>query len=78
MNWFTSGFYSRWIKTLPITDISGELHALHEEYYQLRNQHLNAETLEDFMILRQIMQNFCHFRRNSKNNISFKISKILN
>ncbi len=43
------------LKTAPITDISAELHALHEEYYQLRNQHLNAETLEDFMILRQIM-----------------------
>ncbi len=43
------------LKTTPITDISAELHALHEEYYQLRNQHLNAETLEDFMILRQIM-----------------------
>lgn len=44
------------LKSSSITNISEELNALHQNYYDFRNHHLNAETLEDIMILRQIMQ----------------------
>lgn len=36
-------------------NISEKLHQLHEDYFKLRNQKLNAESLENFMILRQIL-----------------------
>ena len=62
------------LKPLPLLIFSAELHALHEEYYQLRNQHLNAETLEDFMILRQIMHRISAISEETQN-ISFKISR---
>ena len=42
------------MKASPIINISDELHQLHEEFFELRNKEMNAETLENFMILRQI------------------------
>ena len=42
------------MKVSPIINISDELHQLHEEFFELRNKEMNAETLENFMILRQI------------------------
>lgn len=42
------------MKATPIINISDELHQLHEEFFELRNKEMNAETLENFMILRQI------------------------
>lgn len=42
------------MKATPIINISDELHLLHEEFFELRNKEMNAETLENFMILRQI------------------------
>ncbi len=42
------------MKTAPIINISDELRHLHEDYFELRNKEMNAETLENFMILRQI------------------------
>ncbi|GGP04887.1 membrane protein [Cloacibacterium rupense] len=42
------------MKAAPIINISDELHQLHEDYFELRNKEMNAETLENFMILRQI------------------------
>ena len=42
------------MKASPIINISDELHQLHEEFFELRNKETNAETLENFMILRQI------------------------
>jgi uncharacterized membrane protein YccC len=43
------------MKASPIINISDELHQLHEEFFELRNKEMNAETLENFMILRQIL-----------------------
>jgi uncharacterized membrane protein YccC len=43
------------LKTSPIINISDELHQLHEDFFELRNKEMNAETLENFMILRQIL-----------------------
>ena len=42
------------MKASPIINISDELHQLHEEFFELINKEMNAETLENFMILRQI------------------------
>ena len=42
------------MKASPIINISDELHQLHEEFFELSNKEMNAETLENFMILRQI------------------------
>lgn len=42
-------------KAKPITDLNEESKKLNDNYFDLRNQKLNADTLEDFMILRQIM-----------------------
>ena len=42
------------MKASPIINISDELHQLHEEFFELRNKEMNAETLQNFMILRQI------------------------
>ncbi|MBW8361378.1 MAG: FUSC family protein [Kaistella sp.] len=43
------------IKAKSIRNIDEELQLLFEEYFDLRNQKLSADYLEDFMILRQIM-----------------------
>lgn len=42
------------MKATPIINISDELQQLHDDYFELRNKEMNAETLENFMILRQI------------------------
>ncbi|TXF75216.1 FUSC family protein [Chryseobacterium sp.] len=42
-------------KAKPLRNIDEELQQLFEEYFDLRNQKLSADNLEDFMILRQIM-----------------------
>lgn len=43
------------MKASPIINISDELYQLHEDFFELRNKKMNAETLENFMILRQIL-----------------------
>lgn len=43
------------LKAVPIMNISEELQELHEEYFELRNKELNPESLEQFLILRQIL-----------------------
>lgn len=43
------------IKARSINNIDEELQFLFEEYFDLRNQKLSGDNLEDFMILRQIM-----------------------
>ncbi|WP_312075641.1 FUSC family membrane protein [Chryseobacterium sp.] len=43
------------IRARPINDLDAESGELNIQYFELRNQALNPETLENFMILRQIM-----------------------
>ncbi|MGV8914502.1 MAG: FUSC family membrane protein [Kaistella sp.] len=43
------------IKATPLQNIDEELDKLFEEYFDLRNQRLDAESLEKFMILRLIL-----------------------
>lgn len=43
------------LKAEPISDISEELEILHDAYFELRNKELNPDSLEHFLILRQIM-----------------------
>lgn len=43
-------------KIKPKINLSREISSLYDEYFNLRNRALNPETLEDFMILRQIMK----------------------
>lgn len=43
------------IKATPLRNIDEELDKLFEEYFDLRNQRLDAESLEKFMILRLIL-----------------------
>ncbi len=42
-------------KTKPLQDIDLEIKQVFDEYFDLRNQHLSAETLEKFMALRVIL-----------------------
>lgn len=44
------------LKTNSIINVSEEIQMLHENYYDFRKRQLKPETLENFMILRQIMQ----------------------
>lgn len=43
------------LKAEPIYDITQELERLHDAYFALRNKELNPDSLEHFLILRQIM-----------------------
>lgn len=43
------------LKASSIVNISIELQRLHDDFFELRNKEMDAETLEDFMILRQIL-----------------------
>lgn len=43
------------LKADPIYDITQELERLHDAYFALRNKELNPDSLEHFLILRQIM-----------------------
>ncbi|WP_234110219.1 FUSC family protein [Chryseobacterium sp. R2A-55] len=58
------------IKAKPIYNIDSELDGLYDKYFDLRNQKLNPETLENFMIMRLILVRI--------NNISDELKTIYN
>lgn len=43
------------VRARPVNDLEAESRELNIQYFELRNRTLNPETLENFMILRQIM-----------------------
>lgn len=43
------------VRAKPVNDLEAESRELNIQYFELRNRTLNPETLENFMILRQIM-----------------------
>lgn len=43
------------LKTKPITNISEEIQKVYHEYFNLRNQKLNADNMEQFMALRLVL-----------------------
>lgn len=70
------------IKTSSEYHISSELEKLHEEYFNLRNRELNAETLEKFMVLRQILKRISEISEeiikiNRANSQDIKLAKSL-
>ncbi|MGC4128441.1 MAG: FUSC family membrane protein [Bergeyella sp.] len=43
------------VKAKPSINLDRELNHVYDEYFKIRNRHLNSETLEHFLILRQIL-----------------------
>jgi len=43
------------VKVTSDLELNEELNKLHDSYFELRNQKLNSESLENFLVLRQIM-----------------------